>query len=254
MGKVPGTVDGHQTGRVGTLVPKPEVVKNWNQIQDEEERQKAWEDYRDHLESEVGRFNALYPQIVSAGEVGEQNGKIIRAWLQARGVDPELANIQAALQDFYRKLIFDPSAAGRPELGKQATGMEYESKLDAEQFLWLLTPHAPCSKPDPYEPQQSAAEFKRKHPEGWEHERKQVQDMEVRYVEEQVKKFMELAPAYDPTPTNRTTLLAAVEASGLRITQASLLEVFNRLVDAGRMKKNESVDLKVGVTRRVDLA
>jgi hypothetical protein len=246
--------EGRLKGRVGKLIPDIQQ-EAWESIEDPEERNKFIEDRMDHIQQEVQRFRVTHPQVIlDETEAGQHNFKVLADWTKAHGVAGEYQNLVEAMHDCYRQLTFQPSVAGRPELGKQASGQHFENKLNAEQFDWLLQPHAPYAKADLYEPRLSAAAYKAKHPEAWKFQTDQVAAYEVAYVTKEVDAFLQLRPAFISTDENRKMLLDAVKDAGLKINQTSLMLSYDNLVKSGRIKSNDSVSFKLPGITRTDFA
>jgi hypothetical protein len=192
-------------------------------------------------------FSELYPQVIASDSPdGIANGHVIAKWLMSRGAAFTTANFIACLNDVFENLVFDAARIGLFKYGHRITGKVAVRSMPSREFDVLLKPFSDAPKT---EGELSAKEYRDRHREDFVDPA--VANAEATYVAEEVNKFMQMAPEYLPTPTNRKMLLDAITASGLRINQASLLHVFRQLVSARRMKINESVDVTTGSTRRV---
>jgi hypothetical protein len=236
----------------GNLIPIPAKFANLQEANaTQEEREQIWEEQRDHIENEVQRFHVLYPQVIfDETENGQKNVKAIGAWLQKHQVAGELQNLVECINDIWDQIIFSPASAGRPDLGRDASGRVLADRLDAAQFQWLLSPHKNLKPDDTL----SAAEYKTLHPEGWEEFRQREQEADIAYIAKQVDQFKALRPQYIPTEQNRQMLLDAVAEAHLHIDANTLADVFDRLVKSGQMKANQDVEIKLPGIRRTDFA
>lgn len=199
----------------------------------------------------LSAFVEQFPQVIhDDSEDAVENGKKIRQWLLAKGASFTAANFTACLNDIFTSLVFDAARIGLSRYGHRITGENAVRSMPSKDFEALLKPYE-GDRPKRVE-EQTAAEYKANNPRAWEDLRQPVRAMEERCIMDAVDKFMQLAPAYVPSDTNRKLILDEVAAQGLRVNQASLLAVFNELVAAKKMKVNEKVSAKVGSTTRID--
>jgi hypothetical protein len=243
----------------GKLVPVPEKFLNLQkpgEVTDQEERENIWQEQRDHIEIELQRFRRNYPHVPfdDTTEAGKKNLTAVAEWLQKYKVAGDLQNLVECLNDIWDQIIFSPAAADRPDLGRDASGKVLADRLDAAQFMWLLSPHPAAFKADVTEPGMSAADYKKQHPEGWEEFRQREREADIAYIAKQVDQFKALRPQYIPTDQNRQMLLDAVAEAHLQIDANTLADVFDRLVKAGKIKANQDVEIKLLGIRRTDFA
>jgi len=206
--------------------------------------------YIDQLAADGERFKKDYPQVTFADNAdGKANTLAINTWFVEHGVGGTYLNLVKALNDVFQQLIFNPTAAGLPQYGTRLTGQGLVNRMPQADFDKMFRP-VPAPRPE-YE-NQTAAEYKAAHPEGWECKKKAVMEHDINYTARQVEDFTALRPEYIKSDENRQLLLDTIEENGAQVNVNSLLIAFDQLVKSGKMITNSNVDLKVGNTRRVD--
>ena len=208
--------------------------------------------YLQRLEADGLRFLNNYPQFSASGEDGTANFKAMNAWLSGHGVGGTYDNLVKAFNDIVATdLILNPAAIGLARHGQRLTSRQI-GRIPSGDYLKLVSPFR--DEPDKPVEEQTAAEYRKSHPEAFAELHAPAKQMELAYIKDSVAKFKQLAPEFISSDANAQTLVKEVVARGLRINQASLLVVFNELVAAKKMAVNESVDVTVGSTRRVDFS
>jgi|HubBroStandDraft_1064217.scaffolds.fasta_scaffold15909_3 hypothetical protein len=247
----PGTTISRNNQLVATEPARHGVVGPLDRYarEDFDNREKT-EAYIGQLAADGERFKKDFPQVPFSDDAdGKANTLAVNTWLSDHGVGGTYLNLVKALNDVFQQLVFNPSAAGLTLYGTRLTGQALVNRMPQADYDRMFRP-VPAPRPD-YE-NQTAAEFKATHPEGWEYKKKAVMEHDVNFTARQVEDFTALRPEYIKTAENRQLLLDTIRENRAQVNVNSLLIAFDQLVKSGKMTTNSNVDLRVGNTRRVD--